>query len=65
MSADENQNLIPDKIDRLGLRICSVLSTAGGGLVAYFKPDVPMWLAVGLIGVGAITGLFAFSGGGK
>ena len=71
MAPDENKNLIPDHIDRLGLRICSVLMTVGGGLATYYKTlpapgnTVPSWLAVGLVVVGAITGLIAFTGGGK
>lgn len=64
--ADENQNMIPDKYDRLILRVGQSVTAVMGTVAAVLKASggtVPLWL---LILVGAIpAGLVLFSFGGN
>ena len=65
---DKNQNMIPDKIDRLILRVGFGLVTALGSYAVVLKASdatVPLWLAVaGAVIPGALT-IFSFTGGDK
>ena len=70
MSADENQNLVPDQIDRAVLKIGALLATSSAGVVAYLSSQnkpVPMVLAIAAIIVPAVMSYFAFKapGGGE
>lgn len=65
---DKNQNMIPDKYDRLILRVGFAVVTALGSYGLILKASdaaVPMWFAIAGAVIPGVLMVFAFKGGAK
>lgn len=63
---DKNQNMIPDKYDRLILRVGQAVTAVLGGLAVTLKATdngVPLWLLIAVTAIPAALTVFSFGGG--
>lgn len=65
---DKNQNMIPDKYDRLILRVGTGVAAVIGAYGFALKASggtIPLWVAVAVAAIPAALTIFSFTGGAK